>query len=152
MDGLPMKYHYTGCGLDYIYLLNGFERHDTAYGQGVSLGDIDVLHDVIALDIIARPQKIRGQELRFIRTMLDLSQDGLAAFLGVDRATIADWEKERGQAIDAGADRALRFFYALKVEKHDLATKLIDLMNHIDDLKFEADYVADSQASWTLAA
>ena len=26
------EYHHTGCGLDYVYLLNGYTVHETAYG------------------------------------------------------------------------------------------------------------------------
>ena len=41
------NYHYTGCGLDNIYLANGFERKVTPYGEGVSIADADGLHEAI---------------------------------------------------------------------------------------------------------
>jgi putative transcriptional regulator len=34
-----MAYHYTECGLDNVYLENGFTVHKTAYGRGVSISE-----------------------------------------------------------------------------------------------------------------
>ena len=65
------RYHYTQCGLDYVYLENGFRLEETPYGAGVSIEDADELHEAIALSIITSPHAIRGQELRFLRAMLE---------------------------------------------------------------------------------
>jgi putative transcriptional regulator len=75
------EYHHTGCGLDYVYLLNGYTVHETAYGKGVSIKDARQLHEHIALDIISAPHPLRGQEVRFLPGMLKLSQEGLARVL-----------------------------------------------------------------------
>ena len=115
MDGLDkMKgsYHYTGCGLDYVYLANGFRRQKTPYGSGVSITDADGLHKAIARHIVSSPPRLRGQEIRFLRSMLDVSQAGLGDILGVSRATVARWEGNAETPIPSGTDRALRLFYA----------------------------------------
>jgi len=39
-------YHYRECGLDNVWLLNGYELHDTPYGKGVSFVDVEGLRDV----------------------------------------------------------------------------------------------------------
>ena len=42
-------------------------------------------HDAIALGIINDPRRLRGQEARFLRVLLHLSQEAMARTLGVDR-------------------------------------------------------------------
>jgi hypothetical protein len=42
---MPEGYHYTRCGLDYVYLLNGYEVRETAHGRGLAIEDGDDLHD-----------------------------------------------------------------------------------------------------------
>jgi hypothetical protein len=79
MDGLAgmnERYRYTGCGLDYVYLLDGYTVLETEHGRDVPIKDARQLHDRIALDIIGGPHPLRGQEVRFLRGMLKLSQEG----------------------------------------------------------------------------
>ena len=45
-------YHYTECGLDYVWLRNGFKRHETPYGSGVAITEADQLHKVIARAVV----------------------------------------------------------------------------------------------------
>ena len=68
MDGLGAMtegFHYTACGLDYVYLQNGYKVHDTKHGKGVSVKDAQGLHHAIARAIICSPYHLRGQEVRF---------------------------------------------------------------------------------------
>jgi hypothetical protein len=60
-------YHYTKSVLDYVYLMNGYTVHDTPYGFGVSIQHTEQLYDAIAKEIIRRPNRMRGQEVRFLR-------------------------------------------------------------------------------------
>jgi putative transcriptional regulator len=108
-----MAYHYTECGLDNVYLKNGFTIHITAYGKGVSIDDTENLHRVIGQWVIALPKSLNGAELRFIRTELDMTQKDLAGILGTTEQTLRLWEKHRTNPIPSGpADRLLRAFYA----------------------------------------
>src|SRR4030095_4658011 len=94
VGGHTMKglYHYTLCGLDNIWLVNGYKHHDTAYGPGVAVEDVDGLHRAIATDLICGKRDLSGKELRFLRKGLDLSQEGLAMLLGTTAQTVARWE------------------------------------------------------------
>ncbi|WP_158925467.1 DNA-binding transcriptional regulator [Acidisphaera sp. S103] len=130
-------YHYTGCGLDYVYLLNGYTMHETEHGRGVSIKDARQLHERIALDIIGGPHSLRGQEVRFLRGMLKLSQEGLARVLRQRRGSVARWEAEPDKKIPGAADSALRMFYALKAGGHEIAEKLVDLLQEVDELEHE---------------
>jgi len=52
--------------------------HATEHGPGYSIQRIDDLHAAIALAVVSSPLPLRDQELQFIRSMLHLSQAGLA--------------------------------------------------------------------------
>lgn len=141
MDGLAQMtditelYHYTACGLDYVYLRDGFELRETRHGKGIAIHDAGALHETIALVIITRPQPMRGQEVRFLRSLLKLSQEGLARVLRTKRGTVARWEGRPNHAITGAADAALRLFYALKADKHGLAEQICDLLAELDELE-----------------
>lgn len=106
-----MTYHYTECGLDYVYLKNGYKLHETPYGQGVSFKNGDVLDLAIAHALLQYPARLRGQEIRFIRALLDMTQNKFAAKLGVKRLTVARWEAKPKTPIPGPADRLIRIMY-----------------------------------------
>lgn len=140
---LTSEYHYTGCGLDYVYLLNGYTIHDTEHGRGLSITDAKQLHERIALDIIGRAYPLRGQEVRFLRAMLRLSQEGLARILRQRRGSVARWEAEPNKNIPGAADSALRMFYALKAGGRETARKLVELLEHTDELEDQLHALRD---------
>lgn len=125
---MDKPYAYRASGLDWVYLANGFTHHKTAYGPGVSIARADALHDAIATHAVTSPWRLRGQEVRFLRAMLDLSQDGLARALGTTRASVARWESARGQAIPGTADRALRLLYAVKAARRGIARRIAETL------------------------
>lgn len=127
-------YHYTDCGLDYVYLLNGYTVHNTPHGEGVSIRDARSLHERIALDLLGRHRPLQGQDVRFLRGMLRVSQEGLAHVLRQQRGSVARWEAEPHKDIPGAADSALRMFYALKACGHDVAQQVVTQLQEIDDL------------------
>lgn len=100
-------FHYTMSGLDNVWLLNGFTIEETPYGTGVRVEDADGLHRELARVIVSDKTLMNGPELRFVRKLMGLSQNGLARLLGCSDQRIARWEK--GQtARDPSAERLLR--------------------------------------------
>jgi DNA-binding transcriptional regulator YiaG len=93
------------------------------------------LHDAIARFIVASPAPLRGQEVRFLRSMLKVSQDGLAKILGQKRGSVARWEGAPNKAIPGYANRALRYFFALNPDGHELGKKLVELVTELDELE-----------------
>ena len=104
-------YHYTECGLDNVYLMNGFEYVETPRGTGVKIYDIEGLHVAIARVLVREKKTLEGKEFRFLRHELNLTQQDLAALLGVDVQRLARWEKDRNKQIDGPAQRVLRVLY-----------------------------------------
>ncbi|MDF1732961.1 MAG: hypothetical protein P1U49_15760 [Minwuia sp.] len=132
------QYHYTMCGLDYVYLRNGFQFEETPYGSGVSIEKADSLDQSIAYSVITSPARLRGQEVRFLRVLMDQSQSRLALSLGIKRITVARWEGAPSTPIPGPADRALRFIAAATVFPQDmdhLADDLNELMPFIENEK-----------------
>lgn len=126
-------YHYTDSGLDNIYLVGGFEIHETPYGRAVSIEDVEGLHEIIGRGIVEKRAGLNGKELRFLRHELDLSQKGLGQLLGVSEQTVARAEKRR--KIDPLMDRVVRALYQ---ECKQGASGLMDLVECLA----EADHKA----------
>ena len=110
---MSKTYHYRQCGLEDVYLVNGFVREPTPYGETVKIHDIDGLHSAIGMNLIQNKKELAGAEIRFLRHELDLSQRTLGGLLGKSSQTVARWEKEQ-TPIDSTADRLLRLLYDAK--------------------------------------
>lgn len=120
-------YQYTECGLDDIWLANGFSFVETPYGRGVTIEDADGLHNAIGTRLAHGPRALVGREVRFLRHEMDLSQAALASLLGVDSQTVARWEKNT-TTIPGPAERLLRAVYLENLgEGSNVQTLLADL-------------------------
>lgn len=86
-------YRYTMCGLDDIYLMSGYERTTTEYGEGVVIQDMDGLHRAIGEYLTRCKKTLSGKEVRFLRHEMDLTQAHLGDLLRVSDQTVARWEK-----------------------------------------------------------
>lgn len=104
-------YHYQGCGLPNVFLQNGYELTKSNYGSGVVIHDLEGLHDAIGQIIVSSKESLAGDEFRFLRTELELSQAMLAKLLGCDEQSVARWEKGKSKQINAPAERLLRILY-----------------------------------------
>jgi len=129
-------FHYTDSGLDYIFLIDGYKIRETKRGVSVAIKRIDELHDGIAKFIVTMPYPLRGQEVRFLRSMLGYSQEELGRKLGVRRNAIAVYERDRMKAIPAQSDHLLRMSYVMEMfrkrpdtaEFQELNVKILDNM------------------------
>ena len=105
-------YHYRACGLDDVYLLNGFSIEETDYGRGVAIHNVEGLHRAIAWHLINERKPLTPRELRFLRKQAGLTQEKLASKLSLDVQTIARHEK--GQtSIPAAVDAIVRQLCAI---------------------------------------
>ena len=147
-------YKYDACGLDYIFLQNGYEKHDTSYGEGVSIKDVDDLHNAIVRSIILGEHAIRGQELRFLRSWLKLSQKAIGALIGGrSRSSVATWEgKRRSASIDGGCDRALRMICARKMLNCEVIDEIIAICDKIDEDQYGKAVFVDTDNGWNRMA
>lgn len=126
-------FHYVQSGLDNVWLTSGVEVVETEYGSGFRLHDADALHDAIAKAIINSTRALRGQEARFLRVRLNLSQGGMAKILGVDRATVIRWERAREKPLTMMQDIAVRTTYAARSEGDDFLLSVIKELQDADE-------------------
>lgn len=75
---------------------------------------LDALHEQLLLDVLSNGHVLGGEEVRFIRKALSLSQAALADRLGVHRVTVARWET--GEVpLDGPTSVAIRALAAIPV-------------------------------------
>lgn len=108
-DSEPL--HYTACGLDDIYLVNGFTRETIDGEQYTTIEDMDNLWKAIARYVITEKKVLAPKEIKYLRGQMGLTQAELGAFLRVTDQTVARWEKGKGDAIPGPADSMIRVLY-----------------------------------------
>ena len=116
-------FHYTACGLDNVWLADGYTVKTTRHGQAVAIDDVDGLHRLIAQTLVGKPGRLTGQEFRFLRVQLGLSQQALAALLDFSENAVSLWERK--DAVPATCDQWIRISVLAKLEGN---TRLADAL------------------------
>lgn len=144
-------YHYTSCGLSQVWLKNGYELRETKYGPGVSIHDIRGLHKAIAKAIIEKSPALSGEEFRFLRKELDLSQAALGDILGKTDQAVAIWEKQN--KVPREADLIVRALLIEEMNGSIHFKELLDRLKEIDRerVQFELS-LAESAYGWAACA
>lgn len=102
--------HYTACGLDDVYLVNGFTREKIDDEDAISIEDMDGLWKAIGLTLITDRKALTPKEVRFLRRHMDLTQAELGERLRVSDQTVARWEKGE-TPLPGTADLLLRVLF-----------------------------------------
>jgi len=102
--------HYRACGLDDVYLVNGFTREQIDGEEAVAIEDLDGLWKAIGLALVEERKALAPKEVRFLRRHMDLTQAELGAELRVSDQTVARWEKGE-TPISGTADVLLRILF-----------------------------------------
>ena len=111
---LAKPYHFKASGLPNVYLLNGVKiERDADYGELVTIDHLPDLFMAIAFSLVAKPERLIGAEMRFLRKRMGATQSDLGAELWVSEQTVANYEKGKTEA--GPADRALRFLFLANV-------------------------------------
>jgi DNA-binding transcriptional regulator YiaG len=107
-DSEPL--HYTACGLDDVYLVNGFTREKIDGEDTITIEDMDGLWKAIGLGLVTGKKALAPKEVRFLRGHMDLTQAELGAKLRVSDQTVARWEKGE-TPVPGPADVLLRVLF-----------------------------------------
>ena len=143
-----MTYHYTGSGLDNIYLVNGYDFHETPYGKGVTIDNTESLHKAIGRWLIALPMPMNGAELRFLRLEMELTQKHLADIIGATEQTFRLWEKHRGKAIPGPADRLIRSLYAEYIGGDGSLRRMLERLAELEQLEHANACFEEKNRRW----
>lgn len=140
-------YQYTECGLDYVYLADGYTVYDTGYGPAVEVHNAAELDRKIALGIVRNQGPLTGQEVRFLRGLIDLTQQELGQLLGKDAQSVARWEKSKTE-LPRIEDIALRQIY---LEKTGHSPKFVDTAQHVGAIgdRLERVEFTEKEGKWT---
>lgn len=151
------RYHYTQCGLDHVFLMNGFEWNASPRGKTIAIKDIDTLHSAIGLHLSRHRKALSGKELRFLRQEMLMSQATLAHLLDVSEQTVHRWEAEKTSCPRA-ADALIRRLYlehsnAADETPRDALRRIADREDALDR-KHELTFALSGgpQGEWALAA
>lgn len=130
-----MTYRYKECGLDNVYLANGYRIHKTGYGEGVSIQDTEGLHKAIGRWVVSVPTPLTGAALRFLRLEMETTQRDLAGILGTTEQSLRLWEKHRKKAMPGTADRLLRAVYLEYIGGDGRIRRMLDRLAQLDQLQ-----------------
>ena len=147
-------FHYKSCGLENIYLRNGFVEKSTPYGEAVSIHDLEGLHRAIGLHIVKQnPELLSKEEVAFLRKELDLPQRQMASLLDVNESTYRNWESGRSK-ISGPADRLLRALYLDTVCGNGRTRELLERISQLNREAYGASRLELEElgGGWTASA
>jgi DNA-binding transcriptional regulator YiaG len=139
--------HYTDCGLDDIYLVSGYEIEDTPHGEGLSIKDLDKLHEAIGVHLASQKKALSGKELRFLRLQMNLTQSELGRFCGLSSQQVARWEKGENE-ISGPAELLVRGLYIQHVGKKLDIQKLVKTLDELDAPINDKSYFENTSQGW----
>lgn len=124
-------YHYTDSGLENVYLRDGYTALEIDDEEAVSIHDIDGLHKAIGQDIINQSPALTGNEIRFLRKEMSLTQSSFAAILSVSEDSVRGWENGRTD-IPGPADKLIRIFYSKHADGANSLRQTVEDISRID--------------------
>ena len=143
-------YRYSECGLRDVWLVNGYRREPTPYGEAVAVDDVAGLHQAIARRLVESKPKLSGAEFRFLRRELDLSQAKLARSFGLTDQTVAIWEKTG--RVPAWADRFIRCLWREQTEGNAQISALIDRLDTLAQPAGGKQLFQETKRGWSAKA
>ena len=139
-------YHYTECGLDNVWLANGYAVKNTPYGRAVSIEHADALHKLLADQLVEKQGRLTGKEFRFLRVQLRLSQAAMARAHGVSEQNVSLWE--RHGKVPKANDHLLRIFVMSHRANNKRLRQAIDRMMTVERLVHQRIVAQATSAGW----
>lgn len=127
-------YHYKECGLSYVYLVNGYQTEVIDGEEYVSIEAMDDLHRLIARLITRKRTPMTGEEVKFLRLELAMSQKSLSELMGVDVQTVARWEKGVSD-VSRIVDVTIRSLYLESLDKGGPLGQMLKLLSECDTIE-----------------
>lgn len=139
--------HYKACGLDNVWLANGYVVKTTPYGDAVAVHDADGLHKLLAVDVAKTDGRLTRKEFRFLRTMLCLSQKSFADMVGVTEQSVSLWERYGN--VPKVQDAVLRTLILDAFDGHGHMKESIERTNLVDRLVNQRRVARTKSQKWT---
>ncbi|MDX6443759.1 MAG: hypothetical protein QOH71_833 [Blastocatellia bacterium] len=143
------SYHFIESGLDGV-VLQGIEiiRCKACGNEDPIIPQVNGLMRLLAVAVICKPYRLRGDEIRFLRKFLHKTGAELAQLLHVNKSTVSKWEND-DDPIGEQSERLLRIIaLALGDGLKTTYKEVIDMFPRIESeaqkLAIEIDPVAMS--------
>jgi putative transcriptional regulator len=131
---LSKPYQYRECGLDNVWLIGGVDHTVTPRGTGITIQDIEGLHRVIGNILVRERKNLTGREFRFLRHEINMTQQNLAAVLGVDVQSVGRWERgESKGGIPRPAQGLIRLLYEEKANGNRQICEPLEWLAALDE-------------------
>ena len=144
-------YHYTESGLNNVYLRSGYDTMEIDGEEAVSIHDLAGLHKVISQRIIRKSPSLSGEEIRFLRKEMNLTQASFAAILSVSEDTVRGWENGRTD-ITGPADKLVRGVYVEHFDGDGGLRQIIEdiarLNNEIAEGERDMSFDENAEGMW----
>jgi putative transcriptional regulator len=142
-------YHYTQCGLDNVYLMNGWSIDETG---ALFIENIHDLHKFIGQSLVFLNRKLRGREVRYIRHYLDLSQKTFGERLGVDYQSVLGWEKGKTK-VTKSIDLFIKSLFHEYLNENSRVVDVIDQISDLDNGRIVEKFDLElGKLGWSKAA
>lgn len=143
-------YHYTGCALPNVWLVNGYKKTKNAYGEFINIQDLDGLHQAIAQFLCEKLAPLSGMEFRFLRKELDMSQKQMGELFDKDRQSVAIWEKK--DEVSGLCDKLIRHIYQESLDPSAMYAELVRRLNELDRIEYKNFSFETDDGAWRKAA
>jgi DNA-binding transcriptional regulator YiaG len=128
-----VPYEYKECGLEGIFLHNGYDAIEHDGERFVSVFETEKLHRKIGEYLVATRKELAPDEIRFLRRTMDLTQSELGRWIGQSSQQVARWEKGQSE-IPGPADRLMRAIFLLRTMAPDEREEFLQLLRDIEDM------------------
>jgi transcriptional regulator with XRE-family HTH domain len=124
---LAKPYHFVGSGLPNVYLFSGVTiEQNPDHGRLVTIANLANLLDAIAEKLVLKEGELTGEEIRYLRKQMKLSQAALGKRLRVGEQTIANYEK--GKTSAGAADLSIRILYLLRRTPSKMLPEILEMV------------------------
>ena len=112
---MEKEYRYTASGLDNVILVGLEECTDDHGEKCVTIPNINKLHEAIAMSVLTRRGGMTGAELKFVRTLMGMTQAELGKIVNREALTIGRWERGEFEN-DPNAEAIIRLVTAERLQ------------------------------------
>lgn len=145
------KHHYIECGLDNVWICNGYTKTTDQYGEYIQIEDVDGLHKVIGQALVEKKARLSGLEVRFLRVEMNLSQKSLGKMLAKQDQSIANWEKG-AVPVPSVVDYLIRHMYKQWSGQRSVYVEEVERLQSIDQQDYSDGFeFCENDHKWKLA-
>ena len=130
-------YHYTESGLNNVYLYGVTEYEcPKCDNKMIRIPRITRLHIIIAIAISQKPERLTGEEIRFMRKEVGMTGKAFAEAIGVTPVSLSRWETNEVKHSDSH-DKHIRLIFRFMMQK-----RLRTMIDFIEDSIAQAEVIS----------